>query len=87
MCLAIPAEVVELQENDMIRVRVGESDTYLSASAMLLPELPNVGDYLIVHAGFALHTLSHEEARLTLDSLREMAAALHAERANHQESA
>ena len=37
MCLAIPAQVVELQEQGMARVRVGESQTYLTASMLLLP--------------------------------------------------
>lgn len=40
MCLAIPAQVVELQEQGMARVRVGESQTYLTASMLLLPEPP-----------------------------------------------
>ena len=45
MCLAIPAQIVELQPEGMARVRVGESDTYLTASMHLLPEPPKVGDY------------------------------------------
>ena len=63
MCLAIPAQVVELQEQGMARVRVGESQTYLTASMLLLPEPPKVGDYVIVHAGFALHSLTPEQAQ------------------------
>lgn len=35
MCLAIPAQIVELQEEGMARVRVGESQTFLTASVML----------------------------------------------------
>lgn len=53
MCLAIPAQIVELQEEGMARVRVGESQTFLTASVMLLPEPPQIGDYVILHAGFA----------------------------------
>ena len=66
MCLAIPAQVVELQEQGMARVRVGESQTYLTASMLLLPEPPKVGDYVIVHAGFALHSLTPEQAQESL---------------------
>jgi len=73
MCLAIPAQVVELQEQGMARVRVGESQTYLTASMLLLPEPPKVGDYVIVHAGFALHSLTPEQA---LAALREVAEAI-----------
>lgn len=76
MCLAIPAKIVELQEAGMARVQVGASQTFLSASIMLLPEEPKIGDYVIVHAGFALHTLTEEEAMENLAALREVAEAL-----------
>ncbi|MDR2819755.1 MAG: HypC/HybG/HupF family hydrogenase formation chaperone [Desulfovibrio sp.] len=79
MCLAVPVQVVELQPNDMARVRVGESETFLTASTMLLPQPPDVGDYLIVHAGFALHSLTPDEARQSLETLREMAVLLQEE--------
>lgn len=75
MCLAIPAQIIEIEPSDMARVRIGESSTYLSASTMLLPEPPKPGDYVIVHAGFALHKLSEEEARESLKALREIAEA------------
>lgn len=75
MCLAVPAQIVALEPADMARVRIGESSTYLSASTMLLPEPPEVGDYVIVHAGFALHKLNPEEAQDSLAALREIAEA------------
>lgn len=75
MCLAIPAQIVEIEPSDMIRVRVGESSTYLSASSLLLAEPPQVGDYVIVHAGFALHKLTDAEAQDSLAALREIAEA------------
>ena len=75
MCLAIPAQIVELQEAGMARVRVGESQTFHTASMKLLPEEPKVGDYVIVHAGFALHALTPEEARENLAALRELVEA------------
>lgn len=75
MCLAIPAQIVELQPEGMARVRVGESDTYLTASMHLLPEPPRVGDYVIVHAGFALHSMNPREAQESLAALRELVEA------------
>lgn len=75
MCLAIPARIVELLDNDMARVRVGESSTFLTASIMLLPEAPETGDYVIVHAGFALHKLDPDDAEQSLAALREIAEA------------
>lgn len=82
MCLAIPAQIVEIEPADMARVRIGQSSTFLSASTMLLPEPPKVGDYVIVHAGFALHVLPKEEAEESLAALREIAEAACGEPAN-----
>ncbi|MBR3663157.1 MAG: HypC/HybG/HupF family hydrogenase formation chaperone [Desulfovibrio sp.] len=71
MCLAIPAQIEELLDNSMARVRVGNSQTYLTASLMLLPETVSKGDYVIVHAGFALSIVPKDEARQTLAALKE----------------
>ena len=62
MCLAIPAQIVELKDEGMARARVGESQTFLNASVMLLPEPVEVGDYVIVHAGFAIEKVKKEDA-------------------------
>jgi hydrogenase expression/formation protein HypC len=71
MCLAIPAEVVHV-EDEMATVKVG--DALRKVSLMLLPEGAALGDYVIVHAGFALHKVDPEEAKESLRLLREMAA-------------
>jgi hydrogenase expression/formation protein HypC len=73
MCLAIPSQIVELLDNDMARARVGNSETYVTACVSLLPAPARVGDYLIVHAGFALHKLDPAEAEASLSLLRDMA--------------
>jgi hydrogenase expression/formation protein HypC len=69
MCLAIPAEVVEIQD-EMATVRVGEM--IRKACLTLLPDT-RVGDYVIVHAGFALHRVDPQEAQESLRLLRELA--------------
>ncbi|MGO9314332.1 MAG: HypC/HybG/HupF family hydrogenase formation chaperone, partial [Syntrophobacteraceae bacterium] len=51
MCLAIPGEIVQIDDG-VATVRIGEA--LRKASLLLLPEPPNPGDYVIVHAGFAL---------------------------------
>ena len=76
MCLAVPSQVVEVLDNTMLRVRVGNSSTLLTASGMLLPDPPQIGDYLIIHAGFAMHKLDPQEAEASLATLRELAAAM-----------
>ena len=72
MCLAIPSQIVELLDNGMARARVGNSQTYLTACVSLLPEPARLGDYMIIHAGFALHKLDPAEAEASLSLLREM---------------
>ena len=71
MCLAIPAEIVHI-EDEMATIKVG--DALRKASLLLLPEAAELGDYVIVHAGFALHKIDPEEAQESLRMLREMAA-------------
>lgn len=71
MCLAIPAEIIEVHE-DMATVRVGEA--MRKASLMLLPEPAEPGEFVIVHAGFALHKVDPGEAAESLKLLRELAS-------------
>ena len=66
--------ITELGENDMARCRVGEGETFVDACLALLPEPPKIGEYVIVHAGFALRTLDPADAEETLKLLREIAA-------------
>ncbi len=72
MCLAIPSEIMEI-DGEMAVVSVGGA--LRKASLMLLPEPPGLGDFVIVHAGFALHTVDPVEAEESLRLLRELAAA------------
>ncbi len=72
MCLAIPVKI-ESMEGDLAHCRVGQSETFLDVSLMLMDEAVAIGDYLIVHAGFALRKLDSKEAEETLNILRQMA--------------
>jgi len=72
MCLAVPAKIVSLDES-----RQGEVDylgTRVKANFMLLEEA-KPGDWVIIHAGFAISRLDEEEAQETLSLLRELASA------------
>ncbi|MFO7598123.1 MAG: HypC/HybG/HupF family hydrogenase formation chaperone [Desulfocurvibacter africanus] len=71
MCLAIPARIEEI-EHEIAKCRVGEGETFIKASLTLLAEEVVVGDYLIVHAGFALRRLDANEAEETLRILRDI---------------
>lgn len=63
MCLAIPALVVELLPDDMARI---ELDGVRKEISLSLVEGVKVGDYVIVHVGYALQLLDPEEAAQTL---------------------
>ena len=76
MCLAIPTKVVETLDGGMLRVTVGNGPTELTVSGMLLPQSAQVGDYLIVHAGFAMHKMESTEAEESLRLFRELAEAV-----------
>ena len=71
MCLAIPGEIIRI-EDEVATVRIGEA--LRKASLLLLPDQPKIGDYVIVHAGFALHVVDPEEAQESLRLLRELAS-------------
>ncbi len=70
MCLAIPAKVVQRLENDQALVEVGGVHNQIS---LMLVDNVAVGDYVIVHVGFAIARLDAEEAEKTLALFDEIA--------------
>jgi len=69
MCLSVPGRVVEIQSN-MAKVEVG--GVLRDASMDVCPDAA-VGDYVLIHAGFAIQKLDEKEALETLDLLKKMA--------------
>ena len=72
MCLAIPAKIVKI-ENGMGTIDMDGTQREVS---LLLQEDAGVGDYVIVHAGFAIHRVDEEEALESLKFLRQMVTEL-----------
>lgn len=70
MCLAIPARVIELFQNDMARVSL---DGVSKVVSIALVENVAVGDYIVLHVGYALAKIDEAEALRTLALLREAA--------------
>ena len=68
MCLAVPAKVIEIKD---AMGTVDISGVTRDVSLMLLPET-QVGDYVIVHAGFAIQKVTEEEVAETNALLAEM---------------
>jgi hydrogenase expression/formation protein HypC len=69
MCLAIPAQIVELRDDDNALVDLAGVKKEIS---LALVEGVAVGDYVIVHVGYALNKLDPEEAEKTLKLFAEM---------------
>ena len=67
MCLAVPAKVIEIKDNKAL---VDVEGVTLETSTMLLEEV-SIGDYVIVHAGFAIQRLDETSALETLSLLKE----------------
>jgi hydrogenase expression/formation protein HypC len=76
MCLAVPARVIQIGEQSLGLVELG--GVVREASFMLLPDV-QVGDYVLLHAGYALQKVDEAEAEETLRLLAEMAEAGRAE--------
>lgn len=72
MCLGIPGKVVELyEENGLAMGRVDFGGVSKTVCTAHVPELA-VGDYTIVHVGFALSRIDEAEARQVFDFLKSM---------------
>jgi hydrogenase expression/formation protein HypC len=69
MCLAVPSEIVSI--NDLVAT-IDVSGARRDISLMLLPEEVKVGDFVIVHAGFALQKIDREAGQEALRLIREL---------------
>jgi hydrogenase expression/formation protein HypC len=69
MCLAIPSKIVKIEKD------IGTLDVQgvRRQASLLLIEDARVGDYVIVHAGFAIHKIDESEAMEALKILRQAA--------------
>ena len=70
MCISFPGKILSINENNVAIIDVG--GTLREISLNLIDEDVAAGDYVISHAGFALHRVDENEAHETLDMLREL---------------
>ena len=68
MCLAIPARIVELKDDNAVVDAMGNR---FKAKTTLLPNA-KIGDLVLVHAGFAISQVDEEEARKTWELISEI---------------
>ena len=68
MCLAVPARIEEIRDD---RATVGLEGSRTEVILTLVPEA-QLGDWVLVHAGFAITVLDPEDAKETYDLLKQM---------------
>lgn len=68
MCIAVPLRVERIEDN-VAYLKVGDGE--VRASLLLLDEEVNVGDYLLIHAGFAIRRLDEKYALETIKLMEE----------------
>ena len=69
MCLAIPMQIIEIKPDGMARVSAMGAERDIAID--LTPQA-GVGDYVLVHAGFAIEVVDEQYAAETLDLIRDM---------------
>ncbi len=73
MCLAIPSKVIEI-DHEMNSITVDTMGAARSASLDLLPEPVEIGDYVILHVGFAIRKVDEKSAIEVIDYYNEILA-------------
>ena len=70
MCLAIPSKVIEMKDENTVIVDTMGSKRLVST--MLLEESAVIGDYLLIHVGYAMQRIDEKEAEESLNLFREI---------------
>ncbi len=69
MCLAVPLEILEFKDDGAALVRQGDGQIEVDVSLL---DSPAVGDYVLVHAGFAIDVIDLQEATERIAMLKEL---------------
>lgn len=73
MCLGVPGKIIEIYESDgLLMGKIDFSGVIREACLAYVPEA-RVGDYALIHVGFALNLISEAEAQETLDLIEQIA--------------
>ncbi len=72
MCLAVPGKIIEIYEASGLKMgKVDFGGVIREACLAYVPDA-QIGEYTVIHVGFAISRLSEEDARASLDALREL---------------
>ena len=73
MCLGVPGKVIEIYETNGLKMgKIDFGGVVREACLAYVPEI-EIGEYTVIHVGFAISQLSEEEAQATLEILHEIA--------------
>lgn len=73
MCLGVPGKIIEIYQDGELRMgKIDFGGVVREACLAYVPEA-EVGDYTVIHVGFAISLLSEEEAQASLEILSELA--------------
>lgn len=81
MCLSIPSEVIEIDENNV--ATVDTMGIKREVSLDLIAETVNIGDYILIHVGFAMSKIDKENALESLKIYRKMIEIMETEEDNY----
>jgi hydrogenase expression/formation protein HypC len=70
MCLAIPTQITEIDQNGIATVELGGVERQIS---LIMTPDAMVGDYVLVHTGYAISLMDPEEAQASLETFAELA--------------
>ncbi len=74
MCLSIPSKVVSLDADNM--ATVDTLGVQRQVSLDLMPEPVAIGDYVLIHIGYAINKIDEEDALLSIETFKEIIAAM-----------
>ena len=73
MCLGIPGKITEIYEKDSLKMAKVDFGGIAKEACLAYTPEAEVGQYALIHVGFAISLMNEEDAQETLELLREMA--------------
>jgi hydrogenase expression/formation protein HypC len=73
MCLALPMKIMEINGN---RAKADMAGVVREISIQTLPKPPKIGDFVIVHAGFAIEYVDEKSAQETLEAISDISSTI-----------
>ena len=72
MCLGIPGKITEIYENDSLKMAKIDFGGIIKEACLAYTPEARVGDYALIHVGFAISLMDEEQARETLTLMKEV---------------